>query len=198
MVLEQTILWFFPLPFYFIHSLYLSFLSTIKSFLTSSPLLFVDRPPLKQIANNLFISAYINILTYIILQQLNNNSSHCCIQQPSTKLSRPPLWCLSSQENYIWFQYPSTFFIAVWLQSVPCKPLFIYCSGCATILILLYVDDIIFVDNQSSLHSSFISIFGNKFEVGDICPLSYFLGLKPLSLLLAWVPLSSDILLIFL
>ena len=46
-------------------------------------------------------------------------------------------------------------------------------------LLLLYVDDIILTGNQPSLLSSFVHTLGKEFELSDLGPLSYFLGLEP-------------------
>src|SRR3954464_15733028 len=56
--------------------------------------------------------------------------------------------------------------------------LFIYRSDSAIMLLLLYVDDIILTGNQSSLLSSFVHTLGKEFELSDLGPLSYFLGLE--------------------
>src|SRR5436190_17746286 len=48
-------------------------------------------------------------------------------------------------------------------------------------LLLLYVDDIILTGNHSSQLASFVSTLGQKFELSDLGPLSYFLGLEATS-----------------
>ncbi|CAL9029727.1 unnamed protein product [Prunus brigantina] len=45
-------------------------------------------------------------------------------------------------------------------------------------VLLLYVDDIVLTGNTQSMLSSFISTLGTEFEIKDLGPLHYFLGLE--------------------
>lgn len=45
-------------------------------------------------------------------------------------------------------------------------------------IFLLYVDDIILIGNQPFLISSFVTTLGKEFELTNLGPLSYFLGLE--------------------
>lgn len=54
-------------------------------------------------------------------------------------------------------------------------------------LLLLYADDIILTDNQSSIFLSFISTLGKEFEPSDMGPLSYFFGPEEILSLLAQI-----------
>lgn len=62
--------------------------------------------------------------------------------------------------------------------SVSNPSLFIhYANGCLTYL-LLYVDDIIITGNNSSTISTFIKHLGHHFDMKDLGPLTYFLGIE--------------------
>ena len=49
-------------------------------------------------------------------------------------------------------------------------------------ILLLYVDDIVLTGSDSSLLSTFISTLGVEFEIKDLGPLHYFLGIEVTSL----------------
>ncbi|CAL2259650.1 unnamed protein product [Prunus armeniaca] len=56
--------------------------------------------------------------------------------------------------------------------------LFIFRQSSDIMILLLYVDDIVLTGNQTSLLSSFVATLGKEFELNDLGPLSYFLGLE--------------------
>ncbi len=56
--------------------------------------------------------------------------------------------------------------------------LFVLCHGSITVYLLLYVDDIIITGNDSSTISRIISELSATFELKDLGPLRYFLGLQ--------------------
>src|SRR4051812_30273091 len=92
------------------------------------------------------------------------------------------------QAPHAWFQRLSSFLLRFgFVQCRANHSLFIYRSYSAIMLLLLYVDDIILTGNQLSLLSSFVHTLGKEFELSDLGPLSYFLGLKLLFHLLACV-----------
>jgi hypothetical protein len=56
--------------------------------------------------------------------------------------------------------------------------MFIFQRSSQMMVLLLYVDDIVLTGNIPSLLSSFISTLGAEFEIKDLGPLHYFLGLE--------------------
>src|SRR4051812_11863081 len=76
--------------------------------------------------------------------------------------------------------------------------LFIYRLGYIIMSLLLYMDDIILTGNQPSQLSSTVHTFGKEFELSDLGPLSYFLGLEakfsPTGLRLSQLKYTVDLL----
>ena len=62
--------------------------------------------------------------------------------------------------------------------SVANASLFVLCHGLVTVYLFLYVDDIIITGNDSSTISRIISELSAAFELKDLGPLRYFLGLQ--------------------
>ena len=56
--------------------------------------------------------------------------------------------------------------------------LFVYRNGTATIVFLLYVDDIILMGNDTSLLNKFACHLGHSFNIKDMGRLQFFLGMK--------------------
>lgn len=76
-----------------------------------------------------------------------------------------------------WFQRFSSFLTRYgFVQSRADHFLFLFPSQ--MMVLLLYVDDIVLTGNIPSLLSSFISTLGAEFEIKDLGPLHYFLGLE--------------------
>jgi hypothetical protein len=61
--------------------------------------------------------------------------------------------------------------------SIADASLFVLCHGSVTVYLFLYVDDIIIAGNDSSTISRIISELSVAFELKDLGPLRYFLGL---------------------
>lgn len=55
--------------------------------------------------------------------------------------------------------------------------LFVYHHGNNMAYLLLYVDDIILTCSSDTLHKSIIDLLSSKFEMKDLGPLHYFLGI---------------------
>ncbi|XP_062013935.1 uncharacterized mitochondrial protein AtMg00810-like [Rosa rugosa] len=73
----------------------------------------------------------------------------------------------------------STFLLSVgFIQSIADSSLFIYSHGLHTIYFLLYVDDIVVTGSNDRLLQSFIDVLGRGFDIKDLGPLHYFLGLQ--------------------
>lgn len=76
--------------------------------------------------------------------------------------------------------------------------LYIYNHGCSTILLLVYVDDVILTGNDSKLLTQLISDLDSQFALKDLGNLSYFLGIQaallPSSLLLHQAKYVDDLL----
>ena len=56
--------------------------------------------------------------------------------------------------------------------------LFVYHSGSTILYLLLYVDDIIITGNTSNQITYLISTLGATFDLKDLGPLNYFLGIQ--------------------
>ncbi|CAL9021646.1 unnamed protein product, partial [Prunus brigantina] len=80
-----------------------------------------------------------------------------------------------------WFHRISTFLLSVgFTRSQADTSLFIFQQASYTIFLLLYVDDIVVTGSDSTHLQQFISLFGAHFDIKDLGPLSYFLGLQVL------------------
>ncbi|PRQ57405.1 putative RNA-directed DNA polymerase [Rosa chinensis] len=78
-----------------------------------------------------------------------------------------------------WFHRMSTFLLSVgFVQSIADSSLFIYRQGVHTIYFLLYVDDIVVTGSSNQLLQRFIDTLGHGFDIKDLGPLHYFLGLQ--------------------
>lgn len=78
-----------------------------------------------------------------------------------------------------WFHRFSSYLLRYgFFQSKADSSLFIYHRGSSFIWLLLYVDDIVLTGNTSSLLHHFITALGHEFELKDLGPLQYFLGLQ--------------------
>lgn len=75
------------------------------------------------------------------------------------------------------FYYSAAFFKVKQIHAY----LFIFHSGPKDYDFLLYVDDIILIGNQPFLISSFVTTLGKEFELTNLGPLSYVLGLEATS-----------------
>lgn len=83
------------------------------------------------------------------------------------------------QAPLAWFQRFSSFLFSLgFRQSRSDTSLFFLHQGKSTILLLLYVDDIILTGNNPSLLRRFISRASNEFALKDLGALTYFLGLE--------------------
>ena len=78
-----------------------------------------------------------------------------------------------------WFQRMHSFLISVgFRQSLADSSLFIFNHGQHIIYFLLYVDDILLTGSNDRLLQSFIATLGSGFDIKDLGPLHYFLGLQ--------------------
>ena len=64
------------------------------------------------------------------------------------------------------------------IASIADNSLFILCSTNTIIYLLLYVDDIIVTGNNSTQVHNLIAALGQVFELKDLGPLNYFLGIQ--------------------
>ncbi|KAI5332286.1 hypothetical protein L3X38_022415 [Prunus dulcis] len=88
-----------------------------------------------------------------------------------------------------WFHQFSSFIIQYgFTQSCADQSMFVYRHSSQMMVLLLYVVDIVLTGNTHSMLSSFISILGTEFEIKDLSPLHYFLGLEVTSL---YTPIHS-------
>jgi len=76
--------------------------------------------------------------------------------------------------------------------------LFVQHSSHGTLILLLYVDDIILTGSHSSLFSSVIAALSQEFDLTDLGPLHHFLGLQisylPSGLLVSQTSYITDLL----
>ncbi|XP_021827589.1 uncharacterized protein LOC110768200 [Prunus avium] len=78
-----------------------------------------------------------------------------------------------------WLIRISTFLLSVGFhRSLADSSLFILRHASRTMFLLLYVDDIVITGSDSSLLQTFIALLGHNFDIKDLSPLSYFLGLQ--------------------
>ena len=82
-----------------------------------------------------------------------------------------------------WFHRMSTFLLSVGFQISKADPfLFIYHHVGHIIYFLLYVDDIVVTSSNDELLQNFIDFLGHSFDIKDLGPLNYFLGLQVTSI----------------
>ncbi|XP_063940583.1 uncharacterized mitochondrial protein AtMg00810-like [Daucus carota subsp. sativus] len=67
---------------------------------------------------------------------------------------------------------------AGFVQSLADPSLFIFRHNNHTIYFLLYVDDIVITGSDNNLLERFIHVLGREFDIKDLGPLNYFLGLQ--------------------
>ncbi|PRQ20773.1 putative RNA-directed DNA polymerase [Rosa chinensis] len=73
----------------------------------------------------------------------------------------------------------TSFLLSVgFVQSLADSSLFIFRHGVHTIYFLLYVDDIVVTSSDTQLLQRFIDALGHGFDIKDLGPLHYFLGLQ--------------------
>uniref|UniRef100_A0A2N9GMU5 Reverse transcriptase Ty1/copia-type domain-containing protein n=1 Tax=Fagus sylvatica TaxID=28930 RepID=A0A2N9GMU5_FAGSY len=78
-----------------------------------------------------------------------------------------------------WFErFTSHLLTLGFTASLADASLFVLHHGSTTVYLLLYVDDIIITDNNSTAISDIISQLSAAFEIKDLGPLRYFLGLQ--------------------
>ncbi|KAI5352788.1 hypothetical protein L3X38_005680 [Prunus dulcis] len=98
----------------------------------------------------------------------------CCLHKAIYGLKQAPR---------AWFHRFSSFIIQYgFTQSRADQSMFVYRHSFQIMVLLLYVDDIVLTWNTHSMLSSFISTLGTEFEIKDLGPLHYFLGLEVTSI----------------
>ncbi|XP_024172100.1 uncharacterized mitochondrial protein AtMg00810-like [Rosa chinensis] len=110
-------------------------------------------------------------------------------------MTQPPGFIDPSQPSYVcklnkalyglkqapraWFHRMTSFLLSVgFVQSLADSSLFIFRHGVHTIYFLLYVDDIVVTGCDNQLLQGFIAGLGRGFDIKDLGPLHYFLGLQ--------------------
>ncbi|XP_024164269.1 uncharacterized mitochondrial protein AtMg00810 [Rosa chinensis] len=126
--------------------------------------------------------------------RLQNAFLHGYLQE-DVYMTQPPGFVDSSRPSYVcklhkalyglkqaprdWFQRMSSFLLSVGFHhSKADSSLFIYQHGLHVIFFLLYVDDIVVTGSSDRLLQSFIDALGRGFDIKDLGPLHYFLGLQ--------------------
>lgn len=100
--------------------------------------------------------------------------------------SRPDYVCKLHKAQYglkqaprAWFHRMCAFPLSVgFIQSIVDSSLFIYRHGMHQIFFLLYVDDIVVTSSSDQFLHTFIERLGQEFDIKDLGPLHYFLGLQ--------------------
>ena len=78
-----------------------------------------------------------------------------------------------------WFErFTSQLLHLGFVASLADSSLFVYQSGSTILYLLLYVDDIIITGNASNQITYLISALSATFDLKDLGPLNYFLGIK--------------------
>ena len=78
-----------------------------------------------------------------------------------------------------WFNHFSVFLIRFgFTQSKADPSLFIFCRANHVLYLLLYVDDIVLTGSHTKSIDQFVQSLGREFDVKDLGPLRYFLGLE--------------------
>ncbi|XP_021808645.1 uncharacterized protein LOC110752330 [Prunus avium] len=77
-----------------------------------------------------------------------------------------------------WFQRFSAFLLRVGFIQSRSNSSFVYRDGSHVLILLLYVDDIVFTGSNPSQLSTFIHALRIEFEVKDLGRLNYFLGIE--------------------
>jgi hypothetical protein len=99
------------------------------------------------------------------------HSSHVCLLQKSIYGLR--------QAPRAWFEKFSSHLLTVGFTASLADPsLFVYKNGSTVIYLLLYVDDIILTGSASAAIQALIRDLAQAFELKDLGPLKYFLGLQ--------------------
>lgn len=110
-------------------------------------------------------------------------------------MAQPPGFVDPSRPNYVckllkalyglkqapraWFRRMKSFLISAgFVQSLADPSLFIFRHNNHTIYFLLYVDDIVITGSDNKLVEQFIHVLGRDFDIKDLGPLHYFLGLQ--------------------
>ena len=111
---------------------------------------------------------------------------HMSQPQGFTDPSKPGYVCKLHKSLYglkqaprAWFERFTTHLLSLSFTASTADPsLFVFHSKNATLYLFLYVDDIIITETSPTLITDFISTLQNTFELKDLEPLHYFLGLQ--------------------
>ena len=78
-----------------------------------------------------------------------------------------------------WFERFTSYFLTIGFTASTADPsLFVFRQGSILLYLLLYVDDIILTENSTAAITSLITQLAATFELKDLGPLHYFLGLQ--------------------
>ncbi|XP_024175425.1 uncharacterized mitochondrial protein AtMg00810-like [Rosa chinensis] len=157
---------------------------TVKpSALASSQLLYARFCVLLSLGVDLFVSLMSRTLSSMdISKKMCTCHTHLSLVDPS----HPSYVCKLHKALYglkqaprVWFHCMSSFLSTVGFRiSKADSSLFIYQHGSDIIYFLLYVDDIVVTGSNDRILRCFINALGREFDIRDLGPLHYFLGLQ--------------------
>ena len=126
--------------------------------------------------NNEFLHGHLTKTVYMIQSPgFKDHSKHCHV----CKLRKAI--CGLKQAQRVWYCTLKAALIALSFVTSWVDPsLFIYQNGSIVCYLLVYVDDLVLIVNDSSFVQSIVTQLGTKFLLKDMGTLHYFLGMKVL------------------
>uniref|UniRef100_A0A2N9HQR7 Reverse transcriptase Ty1/copia-type domain-containing protein n=1 Tax=Fagus sylvatica TaxID=28930 RepID=A0A2N9HQR7_FAGSY len=124
--------------------------------------------------SNAFLHGYLKEDVYMVqpLGFVNSASPHhvCKLHKSLYGLKQAPR---------AWFERFTSHLLTIGFTASTADPsLFVFRNGSTFLYLLLYVDDIILTGNNPAAITSFITALASTFELKDLGPLRYFLGLQ--------------------
>ena len=134
-----------------------------------------NRWPLRQLdISNAFLHGYLKEDVYMVQPSgfVNSASPHhvCKLHKSLYGLKQAPR---------AWFERFTSHLLTIGFTASTADPsLFVFRTGSTFLYLLLYVDDIILTGNDPIAITSLITALASTFELKDLGPLRYFLGLQ--------------------
>ena len=131
--------------------------------------------PIKQLdVNNAFLQGELTELVYMMQPHGfvdKDRPNHVCrLRKPIYGLKQAPRsWYLSLKQHLLSIGF---------VNYMADASLFVHSRGSNITYVLLYVDDILVTDNDSTLVSQVLAAFADRFSIKDLVDLHYFLGIE--------------------